>query len=347
MAPPPASLTLLGAAADEPTLGCALVSLRASEDPAGTATPFDLLVLLEIPPPWPTVAFSDPRVPSEARAGLAELAREGVRGSALLVDDGAPPVADGRLGVTVWRGGHCDDGAPYAGVRARRRPADLVAFVRSVLQGADAGQDAQPAERTWLVCTHGERDGCCGRFGEAAFQAARELASTGTPAPDPLRVWRCSHFGGHRFAPTLLDLPEGRMWGFLDASALSALADRGGPPPPLRRHYRGWCAVPTYAQAAERDLYDAHGRAWRTARVSVRSLGAPDAAGVPAGVELQAHGLAADGPRRWRADLHVTHGASVPASCGGPDAPRRAVVPHWHDDPKRPGRAVAVPWKAR
>ena len=33
---------------------------------------------------------------------------------------------------------------------------------------------------------------------------------------DNIRVWQSSHFGGHQFAPTLIDLPTGRLWGHLE-----------------------------------------------------------------------------------------------------------------------------------
>ena len=35
-----------------------------------------------------------------------------------------------------------------------------------------------------------------------------------------LRVWQSAHFGGHRFAPTLIDLPIGHLWGHLDEEKL-------------------------------------------------------------------------------------------------------------------------------
>ena len=334
----PRPQTVLGAAPDEPITGCALTNLQAAEDPVGSATPFDALVLLEIAPPWPAVALQDPRVPAEFRDGLAELAQQGVRTTALLVDAGATAPDDGAVGITVWCG-EAPTFTPYTGVHARRRPEHLLAFVRSVIDGTDPGPDVHTARPTWLMCTHGARDACCGRFGEAALHAAQGLRDQAQRTPHAAsfpQVWRCSHLSGHRFAPTLLALPEGRMWGFLDEAALRALADPAGPPPPLRRHYRGWCALPPYAQAAERDLYAAHGAAWRSAEVAVEPLGSIVANGVPAAIEVRAEGLGTAGTQRWRADLVVTHGAAVPASCGGPAAPRRHVRPRWHDDPVAP-----------
>lgn len=62
--------------------------------------------------------------------------------------------------------------------------------------------DNQPR---YLVCTHGKRDGCCARLGLPAFQALQAVAGE--------RVLQTSHLGGHRFAPTILVLPHGYMYG--------------------------------------------------------------------------------------------------------------------------------------
>jgi len=56
-----------------------------------------------------------------------------------------------------------------------------------------------------LVCTHGKRDQCCGRLGGKIFAKLHARKSAW--------VWQTSHLGGHRFAPTLLTLPDGMMYG--------------------------------------------------------------------------------------------------------------------------------------
>ena len=74
------------------------------------------------------------------------------------------------------------------------------------------------------VCTHGKRDRCCAKYGRALYDALSPLA--------PDRVWQTSHLGGHRFAPTLVTLPDGLCYGhvlpdevqdFMDAHARSEI----------------------------------------------------------------------------------------------------------------------------
>ncbi len=68
------------------------------------------------------------------------------------------------------------------------------------------------ATRDLLVCTHGAVDACCAKFGYPVYRRLRQIAAE-SDLPVPVRVWRCTHFGGRRFAATVLDMPEGRIGG--------------------------------------------------------------------------------------------------------------------------------------
>lgn len=71
------------------------------------------------------------------------------------------------------------------------------------LSGSD--DDAEPMV---LVCTHGTRDACC------AVRGRPIVATLARAMPD--EVWECTHLGGHRFAGTLLSLPDGTCFGRLE-----------------------------------------------------------------------------------------------------------------------------------
>lgn len=69
-----------------------------------------------------------------------------------------------------------------------------------------------PAVPDWLVCCHGSRDACCGKFGPQLVHRIR--------GDNPqLRVWEVSHLGGHRFAPTAWHLPSWQLFGRLPLNA--------------------------------------------------------------------------------------------------------------------------------
>ena len=87
-----------------------------------------------------------------------------------------------------------------------RTQPDLLDAARALGTALSASQE--DAEPMVLVCTHGVRDTCCAVRGRPIVTIlARAL---------PDQVWECTHLGGHRFAGTLLSLPDGACFGRLD-----------------------------------------------------------------------------------------------------------------------------------
>jgi hypothetical protein len=72
--------------------------------------------------------------------------------------------------------------------------------------------------RPVLVCAHGRRDQCCAVRGRPVAEALAEAGHD---------VWECSHTGGHRFAPSVIFLPEGSVYGRLSPEAAVAVARAG------------------------------------------------------------------------------------------------------------------------
>jgi hypothetical protein len=68
-------------------------------------------------------------------------------------------------------------------------------------------------------------------------------------------LWRTSHTGGHRFAPTAVLLPEGTCWGYLDADAVHRIVGRLGAACDHAARYRGCAGLAGPAvQALEREV---------------------------------------------------------------------------------------------
>jgi hypothetical protein len=98
-------------------------------------------------------------------------------------------------------------------------------------------------EPLFAVCTNGRVDACCALLGRPIVEALQAEAAG--------QVWECTHLGGDRFAPNLLALPHGVLFGRLTAmTAVQAVrALREGRID--LRHYRGRMALDAAAQAAE------------------------------------------------------------------------------------------------
>ena len=114
--------------------------------------------------------------------------------------------------------------------------------------------------RELMVCTHGNVDVACARFGYPIYRKLRQdYAATSN---GKLRVWRCSHFGGHQFAPTLFDLPTGQFWGHIEPIVLDTLVWRNSAVTQLRQFYRGWSGLTKFEQIVEREIWMEHGWDW-------------------------------------------------------------------------------------
>ncbi len=95
----------------------------------------------------------------------------------------------------------------------------------------------------YLVCTHGRRDACCAKFGIPIYSQLVELANES--------AWQCSHLGGHRFAPNLLVLPQGLLYGRLGSLDTQRIIDSSQRGEIVLDRLRGRTTYPAVVQAAE------------------------------------------------------------------------------------------------
>jgi (2Fe-2S) ferredoxin len=98
-------------------------------------------------------------------------------------------------------------------------------------------------ENVYFVCTNGQRDLCCARYGLPTFARLQELVGA--------RVWQTTHLGGHRFAPNVLALPQGILYGRVDVDEVDAFVTTIESGDVSRSHVRGRSAFPPEAQFAE------------------------------------------------------------------------------------------------
>jgi hypothetical protein len=162
------------------------------------------------------------------------------------------------------------------------------------LPGPDQALPGDPVTGPlFLICTHGERDPCCGLRGRALAVAVA--------GPD---VFASSHLGGHRYAPTALVLPTGYTYGRLDPAAAAAIRDDAAAGLMTVDGCRGRCTWSPRGQVAELAVREATG------------LRSPDALTVDDDSDDTVHVASATG-ERWAVDVEsVEVDATRPASCG-------------------------------
>ena len=251
----------LGNSKSSPCRYCSVVSKANGVSPIGTAIVADLWIMIEVPHPW----AQDPW--QEESASLLDLFQSLERRPRLWQRVRILAIALDR-----------DYSQPgYRHVMSYRRPSPLFAryhpehycvptatvtqLVKAMvfqLPMVTFATYRQKPVRSLFVCTHTHYDVACGRFGTPLFKTLkRDYAADGK-----LRIWQTSHFGGHHFAPTLIDFPQGQFWGHLESEILDILIYRRGDWQQLYRFYRGWGGVSPWAQIVERELWMQKGWSW-------------------------------------------------------------------------------------
>lgn len=254
----------------EPTTGkgyCNVLAIQKALDPVGSAANFDDSLLIEVPLPWHKDIYERGLPPQIYR--LMERWLEVWKATNLyrhrLIFFAPDPVysVEGFRRVMYYTrqpGGFAQyDKVEYL------VPEDQLGEIAWALQEApddlprfDQYRVDTPS-RDILVCTHGTVDAACAKFGYPLYAHMRRHCSDYAN----MRVWRVSHFGGHVYAPTLIDMPVGHYWAYIEPPQADQLAARTGDVAALRGHYRGWSgAEGAFAQALERELWQRIGWDW-------------------------------------------------------------------------------------
>lgn len=186
---------------------CSQIARAHTDDMAGTATEASCWLLIEDPSPWARKAVEGAAWYSEIADAVQQWRAEVPALRIQLI----------RRALTTWdRRGTIRCVVVRAGidpvVHARRVSdyADVAAL--DVPQLLRRGPSTLPEAPLVLTCTNGRRDACCAKWGRPVAKAVQQAHPEG--------AWQTSHLGGHRFAPTVLVLPSGMHYGWLDAEAV-------------------------------------------------------------------------------------------------------------------------------
>lgn len=234
------------AESDAPRPFCAESARAAGESLAATASRVEHWVLVEYGGYWPAEPLDAAVFAGSLREHLAAQVRRLRNGRLLLVKRPRRARTDG---VTVMVGRSAERGSGVRRIEVEGHPDLLDLDLETALRDGGGPAWESVEHPLLLVCTHGVRDRCCARYGQALLRAAHRHA-------DPEWIWQTTHVGGDRFAGNLVLLPEGLYFGWVEGGRAKEVLDayRAG-----RIHlgcYRGRSCHPFPAQAA-----DAHVRA--------------------------------------------------------------------------------------
>jgi hypothetical protein len=211
---------------------CATRADARADHMLGTAFPAARLLLVEQPLPWGFAGLRDSRFDAAtARALHARASAQDVRVQAI-----RRPGRGSGNGHRRWAMVDTRAAEPVVRWGEFAHDAELLDLPLD-----DSLGEPEPGP-LYLVCTHGKHDPCCAARGRPLTTALEALR--------PGRTWQVSHLGGCRFAPSVLVLPLGLMYGRVAPSAAAevvAAADAGHVLPTL---LRGRIGLPPAAQAA-------------------------------------------------------------------------------------------------
>lgn len=265
---------------------CSQVSKGNGEDPIGTAGTAQHWLVLELPPPWTQQMFKeDPKISPLVELFKQLFMKQGIMMQPVLIAPDPDYSHPGETRVIYYQRPH-QQFSQFEKQEFIVPEADFPKLVTAILKHL-MKQPNQLEEfqryrqetshiRELLICTHGNVDAACSRFGYPIYKKLRgdsldNRHHTDKTSPSA-RVWRCSHFGGHKFAPTLVDLPSGQYWGHLEPEMLDLLVHRQGDVAGLRSHYRGWAGLAKFEQIAEREIWMQEGWDWLAYHKSGKTL---------------------------------------------------------------------------
>jgi hypothetical protein len=211
---------------------CAIRADERDDPMLGTAFPAARLLLVEQPFPWGPEGLRTSRFERETALALEARGREvGVRVQAIRGLGRDPD----RL-ARRWTSVDTRDASRSMRSGEFGHDAELLELP---LDGSAGEPDPEPL---YLVCTHGRHDPCCAERGRPVI--ARLTAAR------PGRVWQASHLGGCRFAPTVLALPDGTMYGRVPPHAVEDLVAATDAGEVMLELLRGRIGLAPAAQAA-------------------------------------------------------------------------------------------------
>jgi hypothetical protein len=252
------------------TFFCSDHSRQTGEDVIGSATNEQTYILIECPPPWISEAFNSKWVPNNLRNLVEEVKRAKLPIRFLLVANKLSHKVDCTTVLIYQKQEGLSNGYRKQEFRLANIE-QVAAVIQKWLWGMSSDSEVKTsAIRDILVCTHGSHDKCCARYGNPFyFQATATISDL---CLDNVRIWKSTHFGGHRFAPTIIDLPDGRYYGLLDEDSFRSILTRTGDIQCLNKVYRGWGILPTALQILERELILHHGWDWFNYKVAGKIL---------------------------------------------------------------------------
>ena len=217
---------------------CSDLCLAAGEPMLGTAVEVDVWLLLEYKPAWKPKALEDNDLALRTRDWLD-------RTLAVVAESGRKARAQFIRGPEL----DTDETSLFIGEEGTLKRFRSLGYDEIQGLSLDSPRFEEVPETRYFVCTNGQRDLCCARYGLPTYAELRTRVGN--------RTWQTTHLGGHRFAPNVLVLPQGAIYGRVFPEEVADFVETIETGTLSTDHLRGRSAYSPEAQVAEALLDDA------------------------------------------------------------------------------------------
>jgi hypothetical protein len=246
---------------------CSIFSRQEDEKIIGSARDVKRFLFMELGKPWSESALETDHIPDAVTRAYDNACDQGTfDGKFLPIAPDSEYSRDGYVRFLDFRRpdeafSRYDAASYLIPEQELGEAAHILLVDHERLDELDPFRESDAPEQEIMVCTHMERDPCCGHFGPPIHQALRTHFDG-----DDLRTWQVSHVGGHRYCPNLISLPDGRYWGRMELAQLDNFVNHAGEFADLSEQYRGWAALSPPEQIVEKAAFEREGWPWMNYR---------------------------------------------------------------------------------
>jgi len=240
---------------------CSMFSLEQAEDISGTAPSWERMLIFTLDTPWASKIEASRYFPENVRLLMNNQdTMNGLRIQCIVPD--SRYVKEGISKVLYYQ--KVINNGYFSGYYKYELDVlsdELNLLIPDLINGNFYKKSVPSVLQTrdLFICTHGNRDACCGSFGFVIYDKLRKMLQNNSN----IRVWRISHLGGHKFAPNMLDMPQGRIWSRFTESEALMIVRSTMDLNMIDKCYRGLIGIDSpFGQVLEKQLFGHYGSEW-------------------------------------------------------------------------------------
>lgn len=248
---------------------CSISTKLNNENIICSVAKLDLQIAIELEEPWASIPMKSIHFPKDLQNFLPLLSKKKVEFGVNYFSKNKFSIADHTKILLFTRNGNEFD--PFNKIEIslpNYELSHLSSYVLYYLSGntevfSKWEQKNSKEMNDIFVCIHGERDQCCGKYGLNIFNEFSKQIELNN---FNYRVWKSTHIGGHRYAPTFYEAPSMRWYGLFSAEDISSYLNRNSDNFKIQNNYRGMSGLQNkYAALVENELFKKYSWKWLNA----------------------------------------------------------------------------------